>query len=216
MNQAPKRGTAALRQRPANAHRRLLGRAGLSGTSVLLTTASRSALGGWGQCTGSELASGNLSRMGTLNPCGCSPGYWWNINGFQTWDQYIEDYPRATSTFNVVFGLNMPGNLYFDPDVKLSACGPSTNNPRAFLPTDNGLNNVAMHAVAALFNAAFYGNRYPVPGLQTPAAVISAFQTAFGLPDAQRASRLKAFVRRVDVYDSSNTWCNGSQHGGAA
>jgi hypothetical protein len=216
MNRTPHRHATGPDRRPANPDRRMLiGRAGISGTAVLLTTASRSALGGWGQCTGSELASGNLSRVGSLNPCGCSPGYWWNPNGFDTWDRYIEDYPRATSRFNVVFGVNAPGNLYFSPDVNLSACGPSSDNPRAFLPVDNSLSNVAMHAVAALFNATFYGNRYPVPGLQTPGAVVSAFQTAFGQPDTQRAARLRAFVVRVDVYQSSNTWCNGSEHGGS-
>ena len=112
MNQAPKRGTAALRQRPANAHRRLLGRAGLSGTAVLLTTASRSALGGWGQCTGSELASGNLSRMGTLNPCGCSPGYWKssNQNGTRVWNDpnLIPAIYGPNQGFNCLPAIAMP------------------------------------------------------------------------------------------------------------
>lgn len=197
--------------RPANPGRRRLGTAGLGGTAVLLTTASRSALGGWGQCTGSEIASGNLSRPGEMNPCGCSPGYWWNVNGFRTWDQYLSgqtpgvNWPRASAKFNLTFGVT-----YFAPDVYLTACGPGTSNQRALYPSTNGLDNVAMHAVAALFNAAFYGSRYPVAGLQTPAAVKSAFQVAC----ATSANALKAFVTRVDVYGSSNTWCDGKDHGG--
>lgn len=182
--------------------RRKLGTAGVSATAILLTVSSRSAMGGWGQCTGSELASSNLSRTGNANPCGCSPGYWWSVNGYDTWDRYITAYPRATSNFNQVFGIN-----YFDPDVLLTACGPGSDNPRALFPTDSGLQNVAMHAVAALFNAYFYGARYPVIGLQTPSAVISAFQAATASADA-----LKAFVTRVDVYASSNTWCHGQPH----
>lgn len=178
------------------------------GTAVLLSLTSRSAMGGWGGCTGSELASGNLSRTGTANPCGCSPGYWWNVNGFTTWDKYLLAYPRSTAKFNVVFGIP-----YFQPDVLLGICGPNSNNYRAFLPNDDELKNVAMHAVAALFNAAFYGARYPVTGLQTPSAVIAAFQAAFGAADAARLSRLKAFVSRVDVYTSANTWCDGQPHG---
>lgn len=202
-------------ERPAEAGpkvdrlRRRLGTAGMTGTAVLLSSASRSAIGGWGQCTGSELASGNLSRKVELNACGCSPGYWWNMNGIVTWDKYIPTtYARTTKTFNMVFGMH-----YFASNVVLNNCGPSSNNPRAFLPNDNGLNNVAMHAVAALLNASFYGARFPVIGLQTPAAVISAFQTAFGA-ETGRATRLKDFVARVDVYNSANTWCVGSDHGG--
>jgi hypothetical protein len=187
---------------PVNHGRRKLGAAGMGGTAILLSVASRSAMGGWGQCTGSELASGNLSRTGTANPCGCSPGYWWNMNGYETWDKYITAYPRGSATFNQVFGV-----AYFAPDVLLTACGPSTDNPRALFPNDSGLQNVAMHAVAALFNASFYGSRYPVTGLQTPSAVIAAFQAASVSPAA-----LKAFVARVDIYASANTWCNGKPH----
>lgn len=188
--------------------RRRLSSGGAVGTAVLLSLTSRSAMGGWGGCTGSELASGNLSRTGTANPCGCSPGYWWNNNGTVTWDKYLLAYPRSTAKFNVVFGIP-----YFNPDVYLSRCGPSSNNPRAFLPKDNGLKNVAMHAVSALFNATLFGARYPVSGLQTPGAVIAAFQTAFGVADSGRNDRLKNFVARVDVYTSANTWCGGQPHG---
>lgn len=184
--------------------RRKIGAAGVAGTGVILSLASRSAMGGWGQCTGSELASGNLSRTGTPNACGCSPGYWWNINGQATWDKYLLAYPRLTSKFNVIFG-----RTYFNPDVLMWNCGPNTNNPRAHLPSANGLDNVAMHAVAALLNAAFYGTRYPVPGLQTPGAVIAAFQTAV---DANTPQALKDFVARVDIYTSARTWCDGTQH----
>ena len=55
--------------------RRLLGKAGVAGTGVLLTFASRSAMAGENSC-GSELASGNLSGKTRTNDCGCSPGFW--------------------------------------------------------------------------------------------------------------------------------------------
>ena len=205
MDRQPDTPEASTDTHVPNPGRRRLGTAGLGGAAVLLTTASRSALGGWGQCTGSEIASGNLSHAGEMNPCGCSPGYWWNVNGFATWDKYLTTWPRATAKFNQTFGVT-----YFAPDVYLTACGPGTSNQRALYPSVNGLDNVAMHAVAALFNAAFYGSRYPVIGLQNPGAVKSAFQLAC----ATSADALKAFVARVDVYGSSNTWCDGKDHGG--
>ncbi len=185
-------------------NRRRFSSAGIAGTGVILSVASRSAMGGWGGCTGSEIASGNLSRMSEKNPCGCSPGYWWNVNGNETWDKYLTAYPRLTSKFNTVFGVYYFSNIY----MKLNSVGPGTNNPRQLFPSES-LGNVAMHAVAALLNAKFYGTRFPVAGLQTAAAVISAFQAACVSPDA-----LKAFVARVDVYNSSNTWCDGKMHGG--
>lgn len=185
--------------------RRKFSSAGVAGTGVILTLASRSAMGGWGTCTGSELASTNLSRQGDANPCGCSPGYWWNTNGFQTWTDAIPATYQRTKHFNSVFGnIN-----YFNPSIPMSDCGPGTDKPRAHLPGVNGLDNVAMHAVAALLNAQYYGARFPVIGLQNPLAVISAFQAAVA---ANTKQALKDFVARVDVYGSSQTWCAGKQH----
>ncbi|MCR6665339.1 MAG: hypothetical protein NVV69_04835 [Methyloversatilis sp.] len=53
-----------------DAARRRLTRGGAAGAGVLLSVASRSAFGTstWGTCTGSEIASGNLSREGTPAP----------------------------------------------------------------------------------------------------------------------------------------------------
>ncbi|MHB8494568.1 MAG: hypothetical protein ACYC9Z_04410 [Casimicrobiaceae bacterium] len=183
--------------------RRRLGTLGLGGTAAILTVASRSAVAGWGTCTGSELASGNLSRVGTPNPCGCSPGFWWNNNGTALWTTaptlYVS-YPR-TATFNGVFNVN----FYTDPTVQLLAVGPSTTNPNNFGANDN----TGMQAVAALLNAQYYGSRYPVLGLQTATAVIAAFQNACLALNPKQA--LAAFVSRVDIYDSTaDLWCNGS------
>ncbi|WP_342616796.1 hypothetical protein [Rhodoferax sp. GW822-FHT02A01] len=175
-------------------------RLGTAGTAVLLTLPGRSAVAGWGTCTGSELASGNLSRTGTVNPCGCSPGFWWNNNGVALWTSsptlYI-NYPR-TAKFNDVFGVP----FYTDSNVKLQDVGPSTKNPNKFGAADN----TGMHAVAALLNAQFYGARYPVLGMQTAAAVISAFKAA-----CVDKNSLAAFVSRVDIYGkTADLWCNGS------
>lgn len=202
---------------PVNASRRRLGKLGVTGTAVVLSVPSRSAVAGWGMCTGSELASGNLSRAATANPCGCSPGFWWNKNGVPLWqiagNWKTKPYGSDGITvalpgikFNKIFGVN-----FFAPDVTLSICGPSSKNPLA--PKFAAVaDNTAMHAIAALLNAAYYGTRYPVGGLQTPASVIAAFQTACSSMSPK--DTLSAFVAKVDVYSSSNTWCNGSDHGG--
>lgn len=185
--------------------RRRLGTLGVSGTAVVLSVTSRSAVAGWGTCTGSELASGNLSRAGTANPCGCSPGFWWNKNGIALWTTaptlYIP-YPRATAKFNTVFGVS----FYTDPDVKLMDVGPSTKIKNNYGANDN----TGMHAVAALLNAQYYGSRYPVVGMQTAAAVIAAFSAA-----CVNKTTLAAFVTRVDIYAStSDLWCNGAEERG--
>lgn len=182
--------------------RRRLGTLGVSGTAVALSVSSRSAVAGWGTCTGSELASGNLSRAGTANPCGCSPGFWWNNNGTALWASSPTlnmNYP-ANRKFNTVFGRN----FYTSANVRLSQIGPGTGLPNTF--SEKSLDNVGMHAVAALLNAQFYGNRYPAP-YKTAAAVISAFKTAF---DGGQLS-LKAFVAEVDVY-RTGVWCTGTNH----
>lgn len=193
----------------ANPGRRRLGGLGVGGTAVALSVASRSAVAGWGQCTGSELASGNLSRdPNQANPCGCSPGYWWNSNGVALWDNpsilAFNGY-RRTNKFNAVFGVAFLTN----GNLTMGAVGPGVNPAN----TKGANGNTAMHAVAALLNAAYYGSRYPVPGLQTPAAVIAAFQAAFNDISDPKAA-LAAFVSRVDVYSPRNTWCQGKDHGG--
>ncbi len=174
-------------------------RLGAAGTAVLLTLPGRSAVAGWGTCTGSELASGNLSRSGTANPCGCSPGFWWNTNGTQLWTSSPTlsiNYPRAAK-FNTVFGVN----FYTDTNVELKDVGSSSSYPNNF----SANNNTGMHAAAALLNAQFYGSRYPVAGLQTAAQVIAAFRAAC------LGGTLTAFVSRVDIYESTaDLWCNGS------
>jgi hypothetical protein len=196
--------------------RRKLTTAGIAGTGVLLSVASRSAMGGWGQCTGSELASGNLSRTGDPNPCGCSPGYWWNNNGLESWGRYLESKYSKTASFNEVFNVR-----YFKERVTLQMLSPGSKHEFLFEATNgsrkpkgsettNGLDNVAMHAVAALLNAEFYGTRYPA-GFANGASVITAFQNAFNGP-GDKSSNLKNFVAKVDVYTSQSTWCFGEKH----
>lgn len=187
--------------------RRKFASAGVVGTGVLLSVASRSAMGGWGQCTGSELASGNLSRTGEANPCGCSPGYWWNNNGDRSWDLYLaSQYPKG-SRFNDIFQVN-----YFTNAPNAVQIGDKDAlNDGAVTFTGCNAGNIAKHAVAALLNAEFYGNRYPT-GLHSGSAVIAAFQSAFSIPGSGKCAALKAFVARVDVYTSASTWCFGKEH----
>ncbi|MDP1647145.1 MAG: hypothetical protein Q8M01_02950 [Rubrivivax sp.] len=187
--------------------RRRLGTLGVGGTAVVLSVTSRSAVAGWGTCTGSEIASGNLSRVGSANPCGCSPGYWWNDNGTTLWESSPTLYARfpRTEKFNMVFGVN----YYTDPSVTLAQVGLGTSLPTTVTVTSNGngLVNVGMHAVAALLNAQFYGDRYPAP-YKTASTVITAFRTAFSSLDPVNA--LKGFVSAVDVY-VAGVWCNGEE-----
>jgi hypothetical protein len=194
----------------ANPGRRRLGGLGVGGTAVALSVASRSAVAGWGQCTGSELASGNLSRdPNQANPCGCSPGFWWNNNGVAIWDNAsilaFTGY-RRSNKFNAVFGVN----FLSDNNLSMGQVGPGVNPSN----TVGANGNTAMHAVAALLNAAYFGTRYPVPGLQTPAAVIAAFQAAFNTVGGGNARKqaFADFVTRVDVYTSKSTWCQGTKH----
>lgn len=188
--------------------RRRFTSAGVVGAGVLASVASRSALGGWGTCTGSELASGNLSRQGQPNPCGCSPGFWWNINGSALWDSSpaLAAYGKHLK-FNDVFGRE-----FFKPsmNVTLWQCKDVGVDKIKVSCTQNSMPAVAFHAVAALLNAAYYGNRYPVLGMQSPGGVIAAFQTAFGVNGD--CNSLIAFKDRVDIYGKTpDLWCNGSR-----
>ncbi len=181
--------------------RRKIGAAGVAGSAVILSLASKSAVAGWGSCTGSELASGNLSKAGTANPCGCSPGFWWNSNGtaLRASAPSLAAYP-FTLSFNTFFG-----RVFLSPDKTFQNCGPGANPPHVSSKT--APNSTAMHAIAALLNAAYYGTRYPVSGMQTPAAVKASFQLAFD------NNTLNGFVTLVDIY-STGVWCNGKDHGG--
>ena len=178
--------------------RRRLGALGVTGSAVLMSLSSKSAVAGWGSCTGSELASGNLSKAGTANPCGCSPGFWWNNNGvtLRSSAPSLQAYP-FTLVFNTYFGRNFLSNA----NTTFQNCGPGANPTY----TKAAPASTAMHAIAALLNAAFYGSRYPVLGLQTPAAVKTAFQLAFD------NGTFAAFVAQVDVY-KTGVWCNGADH----
>ncbi len=183
-----------------NQSRRRLGTLGVTGSVVLMSLSSKSAVAGWGSCTGSELASGNLSKTGTANPCGCSPGFWWNSNGAAL---------RGTAPSLRFYPFTLEFNAFFECNFLVNAgtifqnCGPGANpevNPayKKTAPT-----STAMHAIAALLNAAYYGARYPVVGMQNPADVKAAFKRAFGNND------FTAFVNQVDVY-KSGVWCNGT------
>lgn len=176
--------------------RRRLGTLGVTGSAVLMSLSSKSAVAGWGSCTGSELASGNLSKAGTANPCGCSPGFWWNNNGasLRVSAPSLQAFP-FTAAFNDYFGRNFLSTA----TTTFQNCGPSANPAY----TKSAPTSTAMQAIAALLNAAYYGARYPVVGMQTPAAVKAAFQRAFDNND------FTAFVAQVDVY-KAGVWCNGT------
>lgn len=206
----PENVPALSRPKGVNEGRRRLGKLGAGGTAAVLSVASRSAVAGWGACTGSELASGNLSRPGAANPCGCSPGFWWNANGTALWDSSPTlnlNFSR-TKKFNTVFGRA----FYTNNNLTLANVGPMTMNRNNFGANDN----TGMHAVAALLNAQYYGARYPVLGMQSAAAVIAAFQAAFDTATMTTSAQGKKaafvdFVQKVDIYSrTTDLWCNGS------
>ena len=197
-----------------NAGRRKIATGGVAGAGVLLSVTSRSAFGTsvWGTCTGSEIASGNLSNAGTPRPCGCSPGYWKssNQNGSALWDNVSIFSPYLKSAkFNTVFGCAFyaSGNVTLQQavDQTSAAIGSWCASTKA-----NSMRNVAFHAVAALLNAQFYGERFPFSDMQTASGVITVFKNAFtggtSALTAQFSDRFKSFYSSYP-----NLWCNGSQ-----
>jgi len=205
-----------------DASRRRFAKAGLAGSGVILSISSRSALGGWGTCTGSEMMSGNLSRQGSPNPCGCSPGYWGNH--IPEWSKLITQGLISTTynpdaDFDSVFGLGSPG--MFNPDAKLRDVAQRGNHLTVALPSvcDHTKNNsdffdsartATFHAVAALLNASVYGARYPSI-YHTSSAVISAFNSAANTAYSTCSKQAFVdFITAVDVY-TSGVWCFGSR-----
>jgi hypothetical protein len=208
-------GSVKTEEKIDRSRRRLTG-ASVAGTGVLMAVASRKVLAGeWGTCTGSELLSGPLSRPeGEPNPCGCSPGYWQGGSGSVAWPNFITKglIPATyapTAKFNVVFGVNFftdANTTLLQAINKAKAANPLIGSG---CPNANLMQNIAFHATAALLNAAFYGSRYPVAGMQTPSGVISAFQTAYTVSPC---TNLNAFKNKVDIYTSQSTWCVGAPH----
>lgn len=199
--------------------RRRFSKAGVASSGIILSISSRSALGGWGSCTRSEMISGNLSRPGSTNPCGCSPGYVRNHES--EWrllilDGLINSGYSPDASFDSVFmltGINGMKGM-FDPDATLLQVAGKEKNPIDCDATNfkGTAQNAAFHAVAALFNAAVYGTRYPAP-YKTPGAVISAFNAAATTAYVScNKQAFEAFITEVDVYDSNSTWCFGDTH----
>ncbi|MFX9665208.1 hypothetical protein ABTO78_21350, partial [Acinetobacter baumannii] len=68
------------------------------------------------------------------------------------------------------------------------------------------MRNVAFHAVAALLNAQFYGDRFPFSDMQTATGVITVFRNAF---TSGTAALTTQFSDRFKSFYSSypNLWC---------
>lgn len=229
-NQPPGQGSETPAGVGADRTRRRLTGAGLAGAGVLMTVSSRTALGQVVGGCGSESASAALSRTGEVPDCGCSPGFWWNTNGQRVWGDFIEvnfsEYARTTS-FNQVFCQSLPPEVQkFFPDDSVTLL--QARQAQGVYPPSNydGCANkhaVGMHAVAALLNVAFYGDRYPAePRFSNPADVVLAFQNALVAyhnedKSGKACSYLSAFKDRVDVYagySGDRVWCfNGTNWG---
>jgi hypothetical protein len=183
--------------------RRRLAAGGLAGAGVLMTLSSRSALGQVVGGCGSESASAALSRTGELPPCGCSPEFWSTDIGLQVWTEFLEIHFPKSASFNDIFSAGLPDAVkpfFVDPAVTLL----TAQNSGGVYPETNyscsGIDKVGMHAVAALLNVQFYGERYP-PQFASTTDVIVAFQV--GLRGG--CEGLEAFKTRVDVY--GGMWC---------
>ena len=152
-----------------------------------------------------------MSRHGEVADCGCSPGFWWRSpHGLVKWSntEIIPALYGPDQMFNTVFGRNFfivdralellgPGPPSFDiSDTNLQGLCGSTGNP------GGNLHAVVFHAIAALLNASFYGDRYPAP-YKMPGAVIGAFQSAYDASNP--CEQLDAFMVAVDVYNG--LWC---------
>lgn len=189
----------------ANQGRRRLTAGGLAGAGILMTMSSRSALGQTVGGCGSESVSAALSRHGELPACGCSPGFWWSPNGQQVWSEFLEGaFPKGTS-FNALFCSYLPLDVkpFFKND-QVTLLDAKKNH--GFYPETNydcgNVHAVGMHAVAALLNVQFYGERYPAsPPFASANDVIMAFQECL----ADGCGGLTRFKDRVDVY--SGLWC---------
>jgi hypothetical protein len=188
-----------------------------------MTVSSRTALGqAVGGC-GSESPSAALSRTGEVPDCGCSPGFWWNPNGQRVWTDYLETTFSKGASFNRVFCSGLPYGVkpFFEEDsVTLQMARESGGSYPGTNYECSNVHAIGMHAVAALLNVAFYGNRYPA-GFSNPAEVVSAFQDALvayhATQNGNACQGLSDFKDRVDVYDSysgDRLWCfNGTNWG---
>lgn len=190
-------------------------------TPVLLTLASRSALGL--ECTGSLLASWNTSAHPDIVNCkfACSPGYWKTDNNgvnhtICEWDNYIpSSYSRSTlfkSVFNSGDELLYPSlpqnptsNPVLDPFPGQTLEQVVNTASSGLLPT------AGFQAVAALLNAAhpYINIAYPY----TISGVISDFITAYRsymqaeMRHQNGSFALSAFNNKYDIYTDPNVAC---------
>lgn len=185
--------------------RRRLTAGGLAGAGILMTMSSRSALGQTVGACGSESVSAALSRQLEAVPCGCSPTFWWSSEGQRVWGEFLEAHFPMTASFNDVFGTSLGADVpqfFKDDDVTLFM---AKRDHGPYPETNYNKGNVSaygMHAVAALLNVQFYGDRYPAdPPFASASEVIMAFQEAL----RNEGEGLDAFKDRVDVYNG--TWC---------
>jgi len=189
----------------ADQTRRRLTVGGLAGAGILMTLSSRSALGQTVGGCGSESVSAALSRQAEAVPCGCSPTFWWSPEGQRVWSEFLENSFPMSASFNGIFGASLGPDVkpfFKDDSVTLlmakkdSGSYPDTNYSKG------NIQDFGMHAVAALLNVQFYGDRYPAePPFASANEVITAFQEAL----VNEGEGLNEFRNRVDVY--SGTWC---------
>ena len=126
------------------------------------------------QCDdGNTVAGDGCSATCTIEPPiggdGCTPGYWKQSHHFDSWPN--PPYAPLTTTFESVFGRDVPGNPTLVAALNL-CCG--------------GLNALMRETVAALLNAASPDVDFDL----TVADVIAGFQAAFDSGDFETTKNL--------------------------
>lgn len=195
--------------------RRLTG-AALVGSGVMMTLVGHPVLAGGGganRCTRSAILSGNLSQHQSAVQCGCSPGYWGqhpDVWGGLTDNLYLPHMP-----FNGVFGRDVFKDgatlgQVAQQSLKLELLAyPGGCSTKSYY---GKIRNASFHAVAALLNAATFAWRY-LPAYDTPAKVISAYQSAFDLAATDCGAALDSLKSEWDQY--SRLYCGYDAHGRA-
>ncbi len=122
--------------------RRKLTGAGLAGSGVILTLASKPVMGSNYWCTGSGGMSGNTSSHGERQPClACSPGYWKSSPG---------SWPSPYYPYKI---CNQNGSTAHEPTLFKDVFTSTSNETMmGMLQSQSGTRE--FHAIGALLNAA--------------------------------------------------------------
>ena len=123
--------------------RRKFSGAGLAGSGVILTLASKPVMGSNYWCTGSGGMSGNTSSHGERQAClACSPGYWRSSPG---------SWPSPYYPYTI---CNLSGSTAHQPTLFKDVFTSSSSDKTMMWMLQNQEGSREFHAIGALLNAA--------------------------------------------------------------